>query len=72
MAYLHSLRGGRSYFLHFRHQSKERDFPQVNIHQIHYFLFLMETVHIGRFDIFLVVFKRYWVDIIELIYMENK
>lgn len=29
LGYLHSLRGGRSYFLHFRHQSGERDFPQV-------------------------------------------
>ncbi|CAD7085883.1 unnamed protein product [Hermetia illucens] len=28
LGYLHSLRGGRSYFLHFRHQSGERDFPQ--------------------------------------------
>lgn len=31
MAYLHSVRGGRSYFLHFRHQTNERDFPQVSI-----------------------------------------
>lgn len=30
MAYLHSVRGGRSYFLHFRHQTTERDFPQVS------------------------------------------
>lgn len=29
LGYLHSLRGGRSYFMHFRHQSSERDFPQV-------------------------------------------
>ncbi|GAB0098543.1 uncharacterized protein DMENIID0001_142860 [Sergentomyia squamirostris] len=28
LGYMHSLRGGRSYFLHFRHQSGERDFPQ--------------------------------------------
>lgn len=26
---LHSLRGGRNYFIHFKHQSGERDFPQV-------------------------------------------
>lgn len=32
MAYLHSVRGGRSYFLHFRHQTSERDFPQVGLH----------------------------------------
>uniref|UniRef100_A0A1B0DIG6 Carboxylesterase type B domain-containing protein n=1 Tax=Phlebotomus papatasi TaxID=29031 RepID=A0A1B0DIG6_PHLPP len=30
LGYMHSLRGGRSYFLHFRHQSGERDFPQVS------------------------------------------
>lgn len=30
LGYLHSLRGGRSYFLHFRHQSGERDFTQVS------------------------------------------
>lgn len=29
VAYLHSLRGGVSYFMHFKHQSNERDFPQV-------------------------------------------
>lgn len=29
LGYMHSLRGGRTYFLHFRHQSGERDFPQV-------------------------------------------
>lgn len=29
LGYLHSLRGGRSYFVHFKHQSAERDFPQV-------------------------------------------
>ncbi|XP_063698385.1 uncharacterized protein LOC134829289 isoform X2 [Culicoides brevitarsis] len=28
LGYMHSLRGGRTYFLHFRHQSGERDFPQ--------------------------------------------
>lgn len=28
---MHSLRGGRTYFLHFRHQSGERDFPQVSL-----------------------------------------
>lgn len=31
LGYLHSLRGGRSYFLHFKHQSGERDFPQVKL-----------------------------------------
>lgn len=31
LGYLHSLRGGRSYFMHFKHQSNERDFPQVTI-----------------------------------------
>lgn len=30
LGYLHSLQEGKSYFLHFRHQSDERDFPQVN------------------------------------------
>lgn len=30
LGYLHSVRGGRSYFLHFRHQTNERDFPQVS------------------------------------------
>lgn len=29
IGYLHSLRGGRSYFMHFNHMSNERDFPQV-------------------------------------------
>jgi neuroligin len=33
VGYLHTLRGGRTYFLHFHHQSGERDFPQV-IHHI--------------------------------------
>ncbi|GLH02500.1 Acetylcholinesterase [Gryllus bimaculatus] len=28
VGYLHTLRGGRTYFLHFQHQSGERDFPQ--------------------------------------------
>ncbi|XP_065078126.1 uncharacterized protein LOC135701305 isoform X2 [Ochlerotatus camptorhynchus] len=28
LGYLHSLQEGKSYFLHFRHQSDERDFPQ--------------------------------------------
>ncbi|XP_068081136.1 neuroligin-1-like [Anabrus simplex] len=28
VGYLHTLRGGRTYFLHFHHQSSERDFPQ--------------------------------------------
>lgn len=30
LAYLHSLRGGVSYFMHFKHESGDRDFPQVN------------------------------------------
>lgn len=30
IGYLHSLRGGKSYFMHFKHQSNERDFPQVS------------------------------------------
>lgn len=29
VGYLHTVRGGRTYFLHFHHQSSERDFPQV-------------------------------------------
>lgn len=29
VGYLHSLRGGKSYFMHFNHMSNERDFPQV-------------------------------------------
>lgn len=29
IGYLHSLRGGKTFFLHFLHQSGERDFPQV-------------------------------------------
>ncbi|XP_058814361.1 neuroligin-1-like [Topomyia yanbarensis] len=28
LAYLHSMQKGNSYFLHFRHQTSERDFPQ--------------------------------------------
>ncbi|CAO1308344.1 unnamed protein product [Diamesa serratosioi] len=28
LGYLHSLRGGKSYFMHFKHLSGERDFPQ--------------------------------------------
>ncbi|XP_044727128.1 neuroligin-4, Y-linked [Chrysoperla carnea] len=28
VGYLHALRGGKTYFLHFLHQSSERDFPQ--------------------------------------------
>lgn len=29
LAYLHSLRGGKSFFMHFNHRTSERDFPQV-------------------------------------------
>lgn len=29
VGYLHALRGGKTFFLHFLHQSSERDFPQV-------------------------------------------
>lgn len=29
IGYLHSLRGGKTFFLHFLHQGSERDFPQV-------------------------------------------
>lgn len=28
LAYLHSLRGGRSFFMHFNHKTREQDFPQ--------------------------------------------
>ncbi|KAG5676605.1 hypothetical protein PVAND_006427 [Polypedilum vanderplanki] len=28
LGYLHSLRGGKSYFMHFKHRTNERDFPQ--------------------------------------------
>lgn len=28
LAYLHSLRGGRSFFMHFNHRTREQDFPQ--------------------------------------------
>lgn len=31
VGYLHALRGGKTFFLHFVHQSGERDFPQVGI-----------------------------------------
>lgn len=34
LAYLHSLRGGKSYFMHFNHRTSERDFPQVRIFSI--------------------------------------
>lgn len=30
----HSLRGGKSYFMHFNHLSSERDFPQVNTNRM--------------------------------------
>lgn len=30
IGYLHSLRGGKTFFLHFLHQGAERDFPQVS------------------------------------------
>lgn len=30
IGYLHAARKGRTYFLHFQHQSGERDFPQVS------------------------------------------
>lgn len=30
IGYLHSLRGGKTFFLHFLHQGTERDFPQVS------------------------------------------
>jgi Carboxylesterase family len=29
LGYLHSLRGGKSYFMHYKHRTGERDFPQV-------------------------------------------
>lgn len=29
LGYLHSLRGGKSYFMHLNHRTSERDFPQV-------------------------------------------
>lgn len=29
VGYLHTVRGGKTYFTHFSHQSSERDFPQV-------------------------------------------
>lgn len=32
LGYLHSIRGGRSYSIHFKHRSSERGYPQVNIH----------------------------------------
>lgn len=34
VGYLHSLRGGKTFFLHFLHQSGERDFPQVRKYMI--------------------------------------
>jgi hypothetical protein len=30
LGYLHSLRGGKSFFMHFNHRTNERDFPQVS------------------------------------------
>lgn len=30
VGYLHTMRGGRTYFMHFHHQSNERNFPQVS------------------------------------------
>lgn len=32
VGYLHALRGGKTFFLHFVHQSGERDFPQVGLY----------------------------------------
>jgi hypothetical protein len=29
LGYLHSLRGGKSFFMHYKHRTGERDFPQV-------------------------------------------
>jgi neuroligin len=29
VGYLHSMRGGKTFFLHFQHQSGDRDFPMV-------------------------------------------
>lgn len=39
VGYLHSLRGGKSYFMHFNHMSNERDFPQVKCKKIHLIFF---------------------------------
>lgn len=44
VAYLHSLRGGVSYFMHFKHQSNERDFPQVLKKQIALIIIIIERI----------------------------
>lgn len=47
VGYLHTLRGGRTYFLHFHHQSSERDFPQVTHHTaLCYLACLLRTANV--------------------------
>lgn len=29
LGYMHSLRGGRTYFMHFKHRTVEEEYPQV-------------------------------------------
>lgn len=36
LGYLHSLRGGKSFFMHFKHRTGERDFPQVSFFEIRF------------------------------------
>lgn len=48
LGYLHSLRGGRSYFLHFRHQSGERDFPQVCLRNVFILLFSLGNIFVSN------------------------
>lgn len=34
ISYIHSLRGGRSFFVHFKHRTIERGFAQVSLEQL--------------------------------------
>lgn len=61
VGYLHTLRGGKTFFLHFDHQSREKDYPQVSTRNlqrhlcpnptrrlIHLFPFLSESWKCSR------------------------
>lgn len=41
VGYLHAMRGGKTFFLHFLHQTDDKDFPQVrNVSRINYKLII--------------------------------
>lgn len=59
LGYLHSLNGGRSYFIHFKHRTLEEEYPQVCSQVLLLQIYILLYIFFVVFFCFLIIYKHY-------------